>query len=57
MILFAWRTFSKWKAIDSYSVEAMRQQRKAYEFMVAFRETFSRPVRRIVRRPSRILRF
>ena len=57
MILFAWRTFSKWKAIDSYSEEAMRQQKKAYEFMVAFRETFSRPVRRIVRRPSRIWRF
>ena len=26
----------------------MREQKKAYDFMVSFRETFSRPVRRIV---------
>ena len=48
MIQFAWRTFSKWKAIDSNSHEAKMKQKKAYEFMVSFRETFSRPVRRIV---------
>jgi uncharacterized protein (DUF2235 family) len=48
MIQFAWRTFSKWKAIDSNNKEAKMKQKKAYEFMVAFRETFSRPVRRIV---------
>jgi uncharacterized protein (DUF2235 family) len=48
MIQFAWRTFSKWKAIDSNSEEAKMKQKKAYEFMVSFRETFSRPVRRIV---------
>jgi uncharacterized protein (DUF2235 family) len=48
MIQFAWRTFSKWKAIDSHSLEAKRKQKKAYQFLVSFRETFSRPVRRIV---------
>jgi uncharacterized protein (DUF2235 family) len=48
MIQFAWRTFSKWKAMDSHSLEARRKQKKAYEFLVSFRETFSRPVRRIV---------
>ena len=48
MIQFAWRTFSKWKAIDSNNKEAKMQSKKAYDFMVSFRETFSRPVRRIV---------
>lgn len=51
MIQFAWRTFSEWKSIDSDSLEAKRKQQKAYQFLVSFRETFSRPVRRIVRRP------
>lgn len=49
MIQFAWRTFSKWKAIDSNNKEARMKLKKAYDFMVSFRETFSRPVRRIVR--------
>lgn len=49
MIQFAWRTFSKWKAIDSNNKDARMKQKKAYDFMVSFRETFSRPVRRIVR--------
>lgn len=49
MIQFAWRTFSKWKAIDSNNKAARMKSKKAYEFMVSFRETFSRPVRRIVR--------
>jgi uncharacterized protein (DUF2235 family) len=48
MIQFGWRTFSKWKAIDSNNQAAKAKQKKAYEFMVGFRETFSRPVRRIV---------
>lgn len=48
MIQFAWRTFSSWKAMDDSSEEALKKQKKAYEFMVSFRETFSRPVRRIV---------
>ena len=48
MIQFAWRTFSKWKAIDSNNKEARMKSKKAYDFMVSFRETFSRPVRRIV---------
>src|SRR4051812_44352291 len=49
MIQFAWRTFSEWKSIDSSSPGARRDQKEAYHFMVAFRETFSRPVKRIVR--------
>jgi len=52
MIQFAWRTFSQWKTIGSKSKEAWKKSKAAYEFMVAFRETFSRPVRRIVSSPS-----
>jgi uncharacterized protein (DUF2235 family) len=48
MIQFAWRTFSQWKAMSPSGPESLKKQKKAYEFMVAFRETFSRPVRRIV---------
>ncbi|CAG8949481.1 hypothetical protein HYFRA_00007711 [Hymenoscyphus fraxineus] len=47
MIQFAWRTFEKWKAMDDSNEHAMQARKKAYEFMVSFRETFSRPVRRI----------
>ena len=56
MIQFAWRTFSNWKAMNSSSQEAMKKQKKAYEFMVSFRETFSRPVRRIVSSYSHLLK-
>jgi uncharacterized protein (DUF2235 family) len=52
MIQFAWRTFSKWKSIHSNTTEARQKQKKAYDFMVSFRETFSRPVRRIVSLPA-----
>lgn len=55
MIAFAWKTFSKWKAIDMSESGARERERKAYHFMVSFRETFSRPVRRIVSEsPSRL---
>ncbi|CAG8949352.1 hypothetical protein HYFRA_00004978 [Hymenoscyphus fraxineus] len=47
MIQFAWRTFSQWKSMNSQDPEALEKQKKAYDFMVSFRETFSRPVRRI----------
>jgi uncharacterized protein (DUF2235 family) len=49
MIQFAWRTFSEWKQLDSsQNPKSMKRRKKAYEFMVSFRETFSRPVKRIV---------
>jgi uncharacterized protein (DUF2235 family) len=49
MVQFAWRTFSKWKSMEGgRGEEEIERQKTAYEFMVAFRETFSRPVRRIV---------
>jgi uncharacterized protein (DUF2235 family) len=49
MVQFAWRTFSKWKSMEGTSGEAaLKTQKQAYDFMVSFRETFSRPVKRIV---------
>jgi uncharacterized protein (DUF2235 family) len=49
MVQFAWRTFSKWKSMEGQrGEEALKKQKQAYDFMVSFRETFSRPVRRIV---------
>ncbi|KAG9236050.1 hypothetical protein BJ875DRAFT_503628 [Amylocarpus encephaloides] len=47
MVQFAWRTFAKWKSINGDDDASMKARKKAYEFMVSFRETFSRPVRRI----------
>ncbi len=46
MIRFAWRTFSDGKSIDDHNKEAKMEQKKAHDFMVAFRETFSRPVKK-----------
>ncbi|TVY84261.1 Uncharacterized protein LSUE1_G000870, partial [Lachnellula suecica] len=48
MVQFAWRTFSNWKQlVNSQDPDCQKRQQKAYEFMVSFRETFSRPVKRI----------
>jgi uncharacterized protein (DUF2235 family) len=49
MVQFAWRTFSEWKQLDSsQTLNGLKKRKKAYDFMVSFRETFSRPVKRIV---------
>ncbi|KAL5598670.1 hypothetical protein BROUX41_003416 [Berkeleyomyces rouxiae] len=44
MIYFAWKTFSQWQC---RSAGGVKEKHKMYEFMKGFRETFSRPVRRI----------
>jgi uncharacterized protein (DUF2235 family) len=45
---FAWQTFSKWQARPGGETEEDRAKRQElYDFMKGFRETFSRPVRRI----------
>ncbi|KAF2099020.1 hypothetical protein NA57DRAFT_38919 [Rhizodiscina lignyota] len=47
MARFAWKTFQKWQ-IRQESTEKEREDKKyLLDFMCAFRETFSRPVRRI----------
>jgi Uncharacterized alpha/beta hydrolase domain (DUF2235) len=45
---FAWKTFSKWQARRGGNEPADKKaEKELYEFMANFRETFSRPVRRI----------
>lgn len=47
---FAWKTFSKWQARrGGDSREDKDKEKEMYEFMRNFRETFSRPVKRIRR--------
>ncbi|KAK3486912.1 uncharacterized protein B0T23DRAFT_236865 [Neurospora hispaniola] len=48
MVRFAWKAFSNWqvrRADDS--PEGAQKKKKMYDFLKGFRETFSRPVRRI----------
>ena len=47
LIRFAWKTFAKWQQRQGYSEEDKDEKRKLFEYMKAFRETFSRPISRI----------
>lgn len=48
MVSFAWKSFSQWQCRQSNNDPVDRQKkREMYEFLKAFRETFSRPVVRI----------
>ena len=47
MIRFAWKAFSQWQQREENSVEEKKKKRQMLDFLMAFRETFSRPVRRI----------
>jgi uncharacterized protein (DUF2235 family) len=47
LVQFAWKTFSKWQQRTGRGEEERRKRRELFHFMRAFRETFSRPVRRI----------
>lgn len=47
MARFAWKTFQKWQIRQERTKEEKAQKKELLEFMCAFRETFSRPVRRI----------
>jgi len=48
LIRFAWKTYSKWASRSNDGTEEAKQQEyELYAFMRGFRETFSRPVRRI----------
>ena len=45
---FAWKTFSKWQARTGDNTDEDKTKTlELYHFMQSFRETFSRPVRRI----------
>lgn len=50
MVSFAWKAFSQWqcrRAAGQDDIEGQRKKTQMHEFMMGFRETFSRPVRRI----------
>ncbi|KXJ95098.1 hypothetical protein Micbo1qcDRAFT_200535 [Microdochium bolleyi] len=48
MVGFAWKAFSQWQAREGDdSSEGLGKRREMYRFMKGFRETFSRPVKRI----------
>lgn len=48
LIRFAWKIYAKWASRRNDGSEAAQvEEKKLYEFMRGFRETFSRPVRRI----------
>ena len=47
MFRFAWKAFAQWQTRLEETEEQKKKKKENYEFMKAFRETFSRPVRRI----------
>ncbi|KAI1642736.1 uncharacterized protein F4817DRAFT_351992 [Daldinia loculata] len=48
MVTFAWKAFSQWQSRQSDQTEEHQAKRQEmYRFMKGFRETFSRPVKRI----------
>ncbi|OAA65386.1 hypothetical protein SPI_02173 [Niveomyces insectorum RCEF 264] len=47
MVHFAWKSFSQWQCRRNVSSKDDSKKKEMYTFMKGFRETFSRPVRRI----------
>ncbi|KAK2748000.1 hypothetical protein FQN57_001591 [Myotisia sp. PD_48] len=47
LVRFAWKTFAKWQQRLSDNKERRQQKVELFNFMKAFRETFSRPINRI----------
>ena len=48
LVRFVWKTFSKWQTRQGgTSKEELKEKDDMFEYMLSFRETFSRPVRRI----------
>ncbi|KKY16706.1 hypothetical protein UCDDS831_g06770 [Diplodia seriata] len=47
MARFAWKTFQKWQTRTERNEEEKEEKKRLRDYMCAFRETFSRPVRRI----------
>ncbi|OJD35036.1 short chain dehydrogenase reductase family [Diplodia corticola] len=47
MARFAWKTFQKWQTRTERNDEEKKEKSRLRDYMCAFRETFSRPVRRI----------
>lgn len=47
LVRFAWKTFSKWQQRSDSGDDYEKEKRELFEYMKAFRETFSRPVNRL----------
>ncbi|CAL8575533.1 hypothetical protein XPA_001452 [Xanthoria parietina] len=47
MAYFAWKAFAQWQERQGDSEEDKKKKHEMYSFLKAFRETFSRPVRRV----------
>lgn len=48
LVRFVWKTFAKWQTRQGGSSEKeIKERDDMFKFMLSFRETFSRPVRRI----------
>lgn len=47
MVRFAWKAFSQWQQREESTEEEKKKKNLMRDFLMAFRETFSRPVRRI----------
>lgn len=47
MCFFAWKTFQKWQMRQERTAREKAEKKYLLDFMCAFRETFSKPVRRI----------
>ena len=47
MARFAWKAFARWQQRGDNTEEGRKKKQEMFAFLQAFRETFSRPVRRI----------
>lgn len=47
LIRFAWKTFAKWQQRRGQSEQDEEEKKRLFNYMKAFRETFSRPISRI----------
>lgn len=47
MAYFAWKAFAQWQERQDSTEEEKQKKEQLFEYLKAFRETFSRPVRRI----------
>ncbi|RDW77620.1 hypothetical protein BP6252_05673 [Coleophoma cylindrospora] len=47
LVRFVWKTFARWQQRHGGNSQAKEKTKELFHFMKAFRETFSRPVRRI----------
>ena len=47
MIRFTWKAFAQWQQREENTDKEKKKKKEMLDFLMAFRETFSRPVRRI----------